>query len=105
MTHDGDEMSAGSRISRVDTPLFSERFKMAHAAFEWCRDNHASLSAPENIVTALFALGLVVKRPVLTDEERLAIEAGIANCEDITYGGPNDEEAAAVLRRLLERLG
>jgi hypothetical protein len=41
----------------------------------------------------------------LTDEERRAIEAGIANCEDITYGGPNDEEAAAVLRRLLERLG
>ncbi len=44
-------------------------------------------------------------QPTLTDEERRAIEAGIANCEDITYGGPNDEEAAAVLRRLLERLG
>ena len=43
--------------------------------------------------------------PMLTDEEREAIKAGIANCEDITYGGPNDEEAAAVLRRLLERLG
>jgi hypothetical protein len=41
----------------------------------------------------------------LTDEEREAIKAGIANCEDITYGGPNDKEAAAVLRRLLERLG
>jgi hypothetical protein len=43
--------------------------------------------------------------PMLTDEEREAIKAGIANCEDITYGGPNDEQAAAVLRRLLERLG
>jgi len=44
-------------------------------------------------------------QPTLTDEEREAIKAGIANCEDITYGGPNDEEAARVLRRLLERLG
>jgi hypothetical protein len=46
-----------------------------------------------------------INRLRLTDEEREAIKAGIANCEDITYGGPNDEEAAAVLRRLLERLG
>ncbi len=43
--------------------------------------------------------------PTLTEEERRAIKSGIAYCEDITYGGPNDEEAAAVLRRLLERLG
>ncbi len=46
-----------------------------------------------------------IARLTLTDEEREAIKAGIANCEDITYGGPNDKEAAAVLRRLLERLG
>jgi hypothetical protein len=46
-----------------------------------------------------------IERLRLTDEEREAIKAGIANCEDIAYGGPNDEEAATVLRRLLERLG
>lgn len=86
-------------------PLFSERFEMGNAAYEWCATNNAPVSVPVNIVTALFALGLVVKRPVLTDKERRSIEAGIANCEDITYGGPNDEEAAAVLRLLLERLG
>jgi hypothetical protein len=66
-------MSVLSRCSHGDTPLFSERFNMAHAAFEWCRDHHASVSAPENIVTALFSLGLVVNRPALTDAERQAI--------------------------------
>jgi hypothetical protein len=42
--------------------------------------------------------------PLLADAEREAIEAAIQLCEDITYGGPNDAEAAATLRSLLERL-
>jgi len=77
---DNAEQSIPSRGSHGDEcefpggPLFSERFKMAHAAFEWCRDNNASLSAPVNIVTALFSLGLVVKKPTLTDEEREALK-------------------------------
>jgi hypothetical protein len=41
--------------------------------------------------------------PTLTDAEREAIEAGIAACEDITYGGASDQEAADVLRGLLDR--
>jgi len=41
--------------------------------------------------------------PTLTDAEREAIKSAIEWCEDITYGGPNDEEAAATLRTLLER--
>jgi hypothetical protein len=48
---------------------------------------------------------IVDVEPTLTDKERKAIKAGIECCEDITYGGRNDAEAAAVLRRLLERLG
>jgi len=80
----------------MESPLFSERFKMAHAAFEWCRDNHASVSAPENIVEALFSLGLVVKPPALTDAEREALH-WFAH-----YGLP--EHRAATLRSLLERL-
>jgi hypothetical protein len=43
------------------------------------------------------------RKPTLTDAEREAIKAGIANCEDITYGGATDQEAAATLRGLLER--
>jgi hypothetical protein len=85
---------------RDESPLFSERFKMAHAAYQWCRDNHASVSAPENIVAALFSLGLVVKPPVLTDAEREAIEyfAGV-HCR------PSDSHDGhiATLLGLLER--
>lgn len=101
MTYDAARPSVASAGSQRDTPLFSERFKMAHAAFEWCRDNHASLNAPENIVTALFSLGLVVKRPALTDEEREAIaDAAGRYVEGIT---PKAQEYTATLRGLLER--
>lgn len=81
-------------------PLFSERLRMSEAAVEWCKEQGASPESPVNVVTALLALGLVV---VLADEEREAIKSAIQWCEDITYGGPNDEEAAATLRALLER--
>lgn len=46
----------------------------------------------------------VDKEETLTDAEREAIKAGIQWCEDITYGSPNDDLAAATLRGLLERL-
>ena len=93
--------SAGSHGD--ESPLFSERFKMAHAAYEWCRDNNASLSAPENIVTALFALGLVVKRPVLTDAETLAIKTALVYLkEDPALPGIAEDKES--LRGLLARL-
>jgi hypothetical protein len=44
-----------------------------------------------------------IERLRLTDAERKAIASAIEWCEDITYGGPNDEEAAATLRALLKR--
>jgi hypothetical protein len=111
---DEAEQSIPSRGSHGDEyefpggPLFSERFKMAHAAFEWCRDNNASLSAPVNIVTALFSLGLVVKKPTLTDEERDALR----HAEEATAGMLHvytDErpgfDISEKLRGLRERLG
>ena len=83
-----------------ERPLFSERFKMAHAAFEWCAENGASLSAPVNIVTALFSLGLVVQKPKLTDAEREAVS------ECYEWATVADHRSlAATLRGLLERLG
>ena len=45
------------------------------------------------------------KADILTDEERQAIKDAISCCEDITYGGAADQEAADVLKALLERLG
>jgi len=39
----------------------------------------------------------------LTDAEREAIKDAISCCEDITYGGAADQEAADVLKALLER--
>jgi hypothetical protein len=39
----------------------------------------------------------------LTDEERRAIKDAISCCEDITYGGAADQDAADVLKALLER--
>jgi len=68
MTNEVDEMSA----HRHGTPLFSQRSAMAAAAVEWCDSANAAV-CPVNIVTALFSLGLVVKRPTLTDEERTAL--------------------------------
>lgn len=44
-----------------------------------------------------------IARLRMTEEERAAVESGIAACEDITYGSPSDEEAAATLRGLLEK--
>jgi hypothetical protein len=44
-----------------------------------------------------------IARLRLTEAEREAIASAIEWCEDITYGGPNDEEAAATLRALLKR--
>lgn len=41
--------------------------------------------------------------PLLTDVERQAIEGAISCCEDITYGGAANQEAADVLKALLER--
>jgi hypothetical protein len=96
--------SHGDEYELPGGPLFSERSKMAHAAFEWCRDNNASLSAPVNIVTALFSLGLVVKKPTLSDEEREAIA-----CAAESYADNDDDEdcarVAATLRGVIERLG
>lgn len=97
--------SAGSGAGEHELPggpLFSERFKMAHAAWEWCAENGASVGAPVNIVTALFSLGLVVKKPALTDEEREAIEAAIDRFRD-WVNGTDDEERAVTLRCLLDR--
>jgi hypothetical protein len=45
-----------------------------------------------------------IARLRLTDAEREAIKAGIACCDDITYGSEADPEAAATLRALLERM-
>ena len=42
-------------------------------------------------------------QPTLTDAEREAIKDAISCCEDITYGGAADQEAADVLNALLER--
>ena len=39
----------------------------------------------------------------LTDAERAAVKDAISCCEDITYGGAADQEAADVLKALLER--
>jgi len=39
----------------------------------------------------------------LTDAERKAIEGAIDCCEDITYGGAANQEAADVLKALLKR--
>ena len=108
---DEAEQSIPSRGSHGDEyefpggPLFSERFKMAHAAFEWCRDNNASLSAPVNIVTALFSLGLVVKKPTLTDEERGALKKVLRRLREDYFAGrfADSVEVAAVIDGLLER--
>lgn len=100
---DNAEPSGASAGSQRDTPLFSERRKMADAAFEWCRKNNASDRAIENIVAALFSLGLVVKRPTLTDAEREAITWAInktAQVYDDPEGGPIKREA---MRGLLQR--
>lgn len=94
------EPSPASAGSQRDTPLFSERRKMADAAFEWCRKNNASDRAIENIVAALFSLGLVVKRPTLTDAEREAIWFFAAIDSNYSTLGKH----AATLRNLLERL-
>ena len=45
-----------------------------------------------------------IARLRLTDAEREAVKAAIECCEDITYGSPDEPEAAATLRGLLERL-
>jgi hypothetical protein len=96
------EQSIPSRGSHGDEyelpggPIFSERFKMAHAAWEWCAEKGASVSAPVNIVTALFSLGLVVKQPTLTDEERASVK------NFLTVGRLYSHEAVAgALRKLL----
>ena len=44
-----------------------------------------------------------IERLRLTEEEREAVESGIAACEDITSGASSDEQAAATLRGLLEK--
>jgi len=44
-----------------------------------------------------------VARLRLTDAERAAVKDAISCCEDITYGGAADQEAADVLKALLER--
>ena len=95
--------SVGGEHELPGVPLYSERFKMAHAAWEWCAKNGASVSAPVNIVTALFSLGLVVKKPTLTDAEREAIEAAIDRFRD-WVNGTDDEEREVALRSLLERM-
>ena len=43
------------------------------------------------------------QQPTLTDAEREAIADAISCCEDITYGGAANQEAADVLKALLER--
>lgn len=46
---------------------------------------------------------LKVERHRMTEAERGASMDAIAHCEDITYGGPADANAAAVLRNYLAR--
>ncbi len=109
---DEAEQSIPSRGSHGDEyefpggPLFSERFKMAHAAFEWCRGNNASLSAPVNIVTALFSLGLVVKKPTLTDAEREALWCAVCDYNSMSrmMHKPTHGEIGSALASLFERL-
>ena len=106
---DEAEQSIPSRGSHGDEyelpggPIFSERFKMAHAAWEWCAEKGASVSAPVNIVTALFSLGLVVKRPTLSNEEREAILLAVEHGENTTSLGPLRPIWTLTLRRLLEQ--
>jgi hypothetical protein len=57
---------------------------------------------PVNIVTALFSLGLVVKRPTLTEEEREAIVTALAFLRGET-DEPGVAQDAATLGGLLER--
>jgi hypothetical protein len=64
------------------------------------RRQFASLYHPLNIVTALFSLGLVVKRPSLTYAEREAITDALAYWERPDGGDLTNDDAivAAVLR-------
>lgn len=61
-------------------------------------DYHAAL------VQCLRDKAAEIDRMRLTDAERRAIEGAIDCCEDITYGGAANQEAADVLKALLERL-
>ncbi len=104
MTQETNEMSA---------PMLGSQ-PVAWAVFEAdgnCIGTYSTQEHARIVIEELAYDGMVYEPlyrqpgPALTDEERMAIRSGIENCEDNTYGGPNDEEAAAVLRRLLERLG
>ena len=98
---DEAEMSAPMRGSQPVAFLVEGHGRYASTAVFLLQEDADAYRTTGATISPLFRS----PQPALTDEERRAIEAGIANCEDITYGGPNDEEAAAVLRRLLERLG
>ena len=101
---DGKAMSPASVGSHGDaTPLFSERLRMSDAAVEWSNKRKVC-AGPFNIVTALFSLGLVAKRPVLTDAETLAIKTALVYLkEDPALPGIAEDKES--LRGLLARLG
>jgi hypothetical protein len=56
------------------------------------------------LVNAVHDCRAHIARLRFTDAEREAIKDAISCCEDITYGGAADQEAADVLKALLERL-
>lgn len=78
-----------------------ERFDRYTVSFtEQAARRHAtSCPSMKSTVVPLYRL------PALADSERQAIKGAIDCCEDITYGGAANQEAADVLKALLERLG
>ena len=65
--------------------------------------NEEEAKAIDEAVTGNHGVVPLCRSPTLTDAEREAIKDAISCCEDITYGGAADQEAADVLKALLER--
>lgn len=86
-----------------DSPLFSQRFRMAEAAVAWCDQNGAD-KTPFNIVTALAALEMLHPQPTLTDEEREAVAGAIDVLEQEDQWHAVGEARIKTLRKMLERL-
>ena len=77
-----------------------ERFDRYTVSFteEAARRHATSCPSMKSTVITLY------RSPALADSERQAINGAIDCCEDITYGGAANQEAADVLKALLERL-
>ena len=88
-THDVDAAPACDLMDEAADEIADLRFALRQAT------DRASLA--EVKCSQLLAAGR------LTDAEREAIKDAISCCEDITYGGAADQEAADVLNALLER--